>query len=196
MFSGLVIGQATVTTIRKLGDSIRLGVSHHGLARRVRVGGSVAVNGCCLTVTHRANGALGFDLLHETWNRTTFRLARTGECVNLELPLRLGDAVGGHFVTGHVDCIGRIMARVRRKGDVILEIRPPGEFMRWITTKGSIAVDGVSLTVARALKSSFTLCVIPHTLRLTTLGWKWKGDFVNLEADLLARYAQKKTHRR
>jgi len=191
MFSGIVTGQGILENISPGKKSIRARVRHLGLARGVKVGASVAVNGCCLTVVANRRGFLEFDVLRETWERTVFHRARVPEKVNLETSLRLGDTVGGHFVTGHIDGIGRLVARRAKGADLFFEIAPSDGFMRWIVMKGCVALDGVSLTVASVTPSRFGVWLIQHTLRITTLGWKRVGDFVNLEADMLAKYAQK-----
>ena len=191
MFSGIVSGQGVVVKIQTLPRHIRVGIRHQGLGKCVRTGDSVAVNGCCLTVITNRAKTFQFDVLKETWKRTVLQHAHVGEKVNLESSLCLGDPIGGHLVTGHVDGIGRITRRRQNKGDVFLEITPPSRFMCWVVMKGSVAVDGVSLTVAHVDKFRLGVWVIPHTLRLATLGWKQAGDFVNLEGDLFAKYAQK-----
>lgn len=188
MFSGIVAGQGVVTRMVPSENGFRLRVRHAGL--RVRMGDSVAVNGCCLTVVSNRNRHFEFDVLHETWKRTCFHCLKPLEQVNLELALRVGDRLGGHFVTGHIDGIGRIARRTRRDDDLWMEIEPPRGFLRWVVMKGSVAVDGVSLTVARVGRGGFGVCLIPHTLKLTTLGWKRETDRVNLEGDMLAKYAQ------
>jgi riboflavin synthase len=191
MFTGIVAGQGTISKIAKTPRGFRLFVRHHGIGKKVRVGGSIAVNGCCLTATSNNKNILIFDLLNETINRTTFGILQVGEKVNLETSMKFGDEFGGHIVTGHIDCVGRIKAFTKRPRDTYLEIHPPREFMNWIIQKGSVAIDGVSLTVGKVSKSTFGVYLIPHTLKLTTLGWKREGGLVNLEGDILAKYAQK-----
>ncbi len=191
MFSGIVEGQGVLEKIRPSSRSIRIFVRHRGIGRGVRVGDSVAVNGCCLTVVATRRGVFEFDILRETWERTVLHAARVPEKVNLEKSLRLGDTIGGHFVTGHIDGVGRIVTRRPRGADLLVEVEPPRGFMRWMVMKGSVSVDGVSLTVASVKGKRFGIWLIPHTLKLTTLGWKQAGDFVNLEGDMLAKYAQK-----
>ncbi|MFZ4694738.1 MAG: riboflavin synthase [Verrucomicrobiia bacterium] len=191
MFSGIVAGQGVLESVRTGKKSIRARVQHLGLARGITVGASVAVNGCCLTAVGNRGGILEFDVLRETWDRTVFHRAKVPEKVNLETSLRLGDTIGGHFVTGHIDGIGRIAVRRSKGVDLYLEIVPPRGFMRWIVMKGCVSLDGVSLTVTSVSRERFGIWLIPHTLEITTLGWKRAGNFVNLEADMLAKYAQK-----
>jgi riboflavin synthase len=190
MFAGIVEGQGNLVSVRRVNESFIFQIAHRGLGRGVKVGDSVAVNGCCLTVVKNQKGLLQFDILRETWNRTTFHKCRVPERVNLERSLCLGDRIGGHFVTGHIDGLGKIVTYEEKYPDVHIEIEPPREFMRWIVYKGCVAIDGISLTVATVSRRRFGIWLIPHTLELTTLGWKRKGDWVNLEADMLAKYAQ------
>lgn len=191
MFSGIVAGQGELLQIKPHSGSTRLRIRHGRLGRGARVGDSVAVNGCCLTAVSNRNGVFEFDVLQETWKRTALHRARVPQKMNLELSLRIGDPVGGHFVTGHIDGTGRITKREASGPDILVEIEPPKNFMQWVVPKGSVALDGVSLTVGKVGRRSFSLWLIPHTLKLTTLGWKRVGDFVNLEGDMLAKYAQK-----
>jgi riboflavin synthase len=155
----------------------------------------VAVNGCCLTVVKvAARGKaklLQFDLLQESWNRTNFQFAKPGSLVNLERSLRANGELGGHFVTGHVDGLGKIIRWERAGKDHILDIAAPAEVMRYLVFKGSVAVDGISLTVAGLEKKSFRIWIIPHTIDVTVLRERKVGDAVNLEADLLGKYVEK-----
>jgi riboflavin synthase len=164
-------------------------------ARGLKTGASVAVNGCCLTAVNiSARGKfklVRFDLLAETWRRTNFQFLKPGAPVNLERPLRAGGEVGGHFVTGHVDGRGKIIRWEKSGADHLLEIAAPENVMRYVLEKGSIAIDGISLTVADADKKSFRVWIIPHTLEVTALRVKKVGDAVNLEADLLGKYVEK-----
>ena len=151
-----------------------------------KVGDSTAVNGCCLTVVALDPGSWEADVSDETLARTTLGHLCPGDPVNLERPLRLADRVGGHLVQGHVDAVGEVLAPAPD-----LAVRVPTELLRYVVVKGSIAVDGVSLTVARPLADGFTVAVIPHTAEVTTLGRKHPGDRVNLEVDVMAKYAEK-----
>ncbi len=195
MFTGLVEETGIVHGIIPGTESIRLSVRARLCATDVRVGDSIAVNGCCLTVvTRRAvrGGALlGFDLLKETWDRTSISVAALGAKVNLERSLSVGQRLGGHFVTGHVDGTGKITAWERRGMDHVLEISAPREIRRYIVLKGSIAVDGISLTVAAETRGGFRLWIIPHTFEVTALKERVVGDRVNLEADMLGKYVER-----
>jgi riboflavin synthase len=193
MFTGIVAGQGTLRKISKgASGAWRLEIHHGGIGRGVRVGDSVAVNGCCLTVVFNKRGVFLFDVLQETYNRTMFASLRPGDRVNLENALRAGDPLGGHYVSGHIDGVGRIEKKEVKGADVRVTVRPGfPAMMKWLIPKGSVALDGVSLTVGEIGRSTFTVWVIPQTLKLTTLGWKREGDPVNLEGDLLAKYAQR-----
>ncbi len=174
---------------------IRLTICAPKTSRNLKIGDSVAVNGCCLTAVKMfARGKLKliqFDLLHESWRLTNFQFLKTGSLVNLERPMRAGDEFGGHFVTGHVDGIGRIKRREKSGVDHIFEITAPPNVLRYVILKGSITVDGISLTVAGVGKKSFCVWIIPHTMSATALRERKVGDAVNLEADLLGKYAEK-----
>jgi riboflavin synthase len=163
--------------------------------RGLKVGGSLAVNGCCLTVagmTGRGRDRLlQFDLLAETWRRTNFHALHTGAAVNLERSVRAGGRMDGHFVTGHIDGVGKIIRWERSGRDHVLDIGAPPDIMRYIIVKGSVAVDGISLTVAAARAKSFRIWIIPHTLAVTALRERRIGDEVNLEADLLGKYVER-----
>jgi riboflavin synthase len=195
MFTGIVEETGMVEKIRRGEKSIALTVRAKTSARGLKTGGSLAVNGCCLTavkISSRGKFKLvQFDLLAETWERTNFQFLKTGSPVNLERPLRAGDEFGGHFVTGHIDGVGKIVRWQKSGADSVLEISAPKEILRYVIQKGSIAVDGISLTVAGAGKKSFCVWIIPHTLKVTALRERKTDDAVNLEADLLGKYAEK-----
>ncbi len=195
MFTGIVEEAGVVEKITPTKKSIALTVRAGALARGVKLGASVAVNGCCLTVVKiSAQGKsklLQFDVLQESWTRTNLQFLKPASIVNLERPLRADGELGGHFVTGHVDGIGKILRWEKSGADHVLEIAAPTDVMRYVVFKGSIAVDGISLTVAGVTKKSFRLWIIPHTFAVTTLRDRKIGDAVNLEADLLGKYAEK-----
>ncbi len=195
MFTGIVGEAGTVVAIRPTKKAIQLTVRVKAVGRGLKLGASVAVNGCCLTVvklTSRGRDRLiQFDLLQESWRLTNLQFAKVGSLVNLERPLRADGELGGHFVTGHVDGLGRITKWERVGRDHMLDIAAPPEVMRYLIHKGSIAVDGISLTVAAVKKTSFRIWIIPHTYEITALRDRKVGDAVNLEADLLGKYAEK-----
>ena len=195
MFTGIVEETGTVESIRPTGKSIGLTVRANVCGRGLKLGASVAVNGCCLTaVKISARGKvklIQFDLLQESWQRTNFQFARVGALVNLERSLRANDELGGHFVTGHVDGLGKIIRWEHMGQDQVLDIAAPADVLRYVVHKGSITVDGISLTVAAVSKKSFRLWIIPHTFEVTALRERKIGDAVNLETDLLGKYVEK-----
>ncbi len=195
MFTGIVEETGTVERIKPTQKSIELTVLARLCAQGLKVGSSLAINGCCLTVVEldaRGKGKLAqFDLLKETWHRTNLQFAKPGSLVNLERPLRPDGNLGGHFVTGHIDGVGRITRWERMGQDHVLDIAAPPEVMRYVVFKGSIAVDGISLTVAGVQKRGFRIWIIPHTYEVTALCERRVGDAVNLEADLLGKYVEK-----
>ncbi len=195
MFTGIIEAAGVVEIITPTKKSIALVVRAGALARGVKLGASVAVNGCCLTVTKISasgkNKLLHFDVLQESWTRTNLQFLKAGSRVNLERPLRTDGELGGHFVTGHVDGVGKIMRWEKSGADHVLEIAAPPDVMRYVVFKGSIAVDGISLTVAGVTKKNFRLWIIPHTFEMTTLRERKIGDVVNLEADLLGKYVER-----
>jgi riboflavin synthase len=195
MFTGIVEEAGSIETIRPAAKSIEMTVRAKVCGRGVKVGDSVAVNGCCLTavkVSARGQSKLiQFDLLQESWVRTNFQFAHPGSLVNLERSLRVNGELGGHFVTGHVDGLGKIVRWERAGKDHVLDIAAPAEVMRYLVFKGSVAVDGISLTVAALQKKSFRIWIIPHTFEVTALQERKVGDAVNLEADLLGKYVER-----
>jgi riboflavin synthase len=152
------------------------------------IGDSISVNGVCLTVVKKNADELSFDLSGETLRSTNLGSLKKGDLVNLEPSLMPHSRIGGHFVTGHVDAIGRIRGKTRTGDMVNFEIEAPPEVIKFLVAKGSVAVDGISLTVVDILKDGFTLVIIPHTAKLTTLGVKGPGDTVNIEGDILGKY--------
>ena len=191
MFTGLIEETGTVIALQTNAGGSRLRISAPEIAAQISVGNSVAVNGCCLTVTGRERSELEFDLLQETLQRTNLKTLATGDLVNLERAVNAGAPLGGHFVQGHVDSVARIAALEGVNADVRLEIELPSEFAHYVVAKGSIAVDGISLTIAEVLSKNFLCWVIPHTERHTNLSTRKTGDLVNLEFDLLAKYVER-----
>ena len=195
MFTGIVEEAGTIEQIKPTARAIQLTVRALRCGRGLKVGYSLAVNGCCLTavkVLPRGKHKLvRFDLLQETWRLTNLQNARRGSLVNLERPLRAGGEFGGHFVTGHIDGVGNIIRWERSGRDHVLDIAAPPEVMRYIVPKGSVAVDGISLTVAGVQKKGFRIWIIPHTYDITALRDRRLGDAVNLEGDLLGKYVEK-----
>ncbi|MCZ6571732.1 MAG: riboflavin synthase [Planctomycetota bacterium] len=188
MFTGLVESMGAVVKLQEGPRAVRLELDAGALAAEVAVGDSVAVGGCCLTAVAVAGGRLAFDVVPETLGLTTLGERRAGDAVNLELPLKASARMGGHFVQGHVDAVAEVLAVGGDDGAVTLSIAVPPALKGQIVHKGSIAVDGVSLTVAGVDAVSFQVALVPHTLAVTTLGKLRRGDRVNLEGDVLAKY--------
>ena len=188
MFTGIVEETGRVESLERMAESARLTLKA-SLAEQVAPGQSVAVNGCCLTSTKE--GVLVFDLLHETLERTNLGTLSPGSLVNLERALGAGDRLGGHFVQGHIDCTARIISLDPVGNDHRLEVELPEAFAKYVIPKGSIAVDGISLTVAELKEKSFVIWLIPHTMQITALHERKAGDLVNLEFDMLAKYVER-----
>jgi len=195
MFTGIVEETGIVETVRELKRGIRLVLRARKTVRGLKTGDSLAVNGCCLTLVRKEIRArdhlLHFDLLHESWSRTNLQFVRKGSLVNLERSLSANGRFGGHFVTGHVDGMGRVARWEQRGKDHVLGITAPKDILRYIVFKGSIAVDGISLTVAKVTKRAFEIWIIPHTYEVTALHERSVGDFVNLEADMIGKYVER-----
>lgn len=196
MFTGVVEEAGTVEKIVRRPGAIMLTIRAAKAGRGLKPGGSLAVNGCCLTATKiLARGKhqlVQFDLLEETWRRTSFRFLKAGSLVNLERPLRAGGEFGGHFVTGHIDGTGKVLHWEKKGADHLLEVAAPENVMRYMIEKGSIAIDGISLTVAGLTNNeSFRVWIIPHTFDVTNLRECKAGGSVNLEADMIGKYAEK-----
>lgn len=191
MFTGLVEDVGTVVAVRARGHGTEVQIAASGIAKHVDPGESVAVNGCCLTLTSCHSDFLTFDLLEETIARTNLHDLRQNSRVNLERALRADGRVGGHFVQGHVDCVAPIVAFDSKGADCRLEIELPGNSRHYVASKGSIALNGISLTVADVLPTSFVVWIIPYTKRHTNLDRATTGDLVNLEFDILAKYVER-----
>ncbi len=195
MFSGIVEEAGRIVSVKPGDASIRLVIQAKIAGRGVKVGDSVAVNGCCLTAVKVSRSGLGtklhFDLLQETWRMTSFDGLEAGGSVNLERSLRVNDRLGGHFVTGHVDGTGEIVRWEKSGSDWVLEVRPPESMMRYFLYKGSVSIDGISLTVADVLPGVIRCWIIPHTRDVTNLSGRKAGERVNLEADLLGKYVER-----
>ena len=191
MFTGIVRERARIRSVEGGANGVRLTLEAPGVAAAASVGDSVSVGGVCLTAVEVGDGALAFDAVPETLARTSLGALRPGAEVNVEPALRAGEPLGGHYVQGHVDGVGRI-ASVEREGEgARVWIEAPAEVLRYCVSKGSIAVDGVSLTIAGLEGESFAVALVPHTLAGTTLGALEPGARVNLEADVLAKYVER-----
>jgi riboflavin synthase len=190
MFTGLVEEGGVVARVEPRGEGARLVIGARVVLEGLAVGDSVAVNGACLTAVEVSADGFAVDAVAETLRRTSLGGAAPGDRVNLERPMRLGDRLDGHLVQGHVDGLGTVRAARPEGGSTILEISAPAHLLRYVVEKGSITVDGVSLTVAQRLPDAFTVALIPHTMAVTTLGPRAVGRPVNLEVDVLAKYVE------
>jgi riboflavin synthase len=191
MFTGLIEEVGQVVSFAPAKDAWALQVAARLVPADVATGDSVAVNGCCLTVVRHDAGHLWFDVLAETRRLTNFTELLPGAAVNLERSVRPDGRMGGHFVTGHIDALGRIETFEARGQDHYLQVRVPAGFAQYLVYKGSVAIDGISLTVAEVAGDSFSVWLIPHTMAVTNLREKKTGGAVNLEFDLLAKYVEK-----
>ncbi|KRV50428.1 riboflavin synthase subunit alpha [Wenjunlia vitaminophila] len=191
MFTGIVEELGEVVEAQELGDSSRFRFRGPLVTKDARHGDSIAVNGVCLTVVDTQDGEFTADVMAETLKRTSLGALAPGSRVNLERPMALGGRLGGHLVQGHVDGVGEIVRRTPGERWEVVAVALPAELSRYVVAKGSIAVDGVSLTVVAAERDHFTVSLIPTTLAATTLGFKQPGDPVNLEVDVLAKYVER-----
>ncbi|MCF3172882.1 riboflavin synthase [Streptomyces sioyaensis] len=191
MFTGIVEELGQVVAIENLGDSSRFRLRGPLVTEDAKHGDSIAVNGVCLTVVETADGEFTADVMAETLNRSSLGALAAGSRVNLERPMALGGRLGGHLVQGHVDGTGTLVERIPGEHWEIVKVALPAALSRYVVEKGSITVDGVSLTVVDAADDYFTISLIPTTLALTTLGLKKAGDPVNLEVDVLAKYVER-----
>ena len=199
MFTGIIERLGKIEKLARVNDGARLAIAFAGaknnaaapdLARELNIGASIAVNGCCLTVVERDSKSFSADLSRETLERTSFADAAAGRIVNLELPLAAGARLGGHFVQGHVDGVGRVERMIPEGENWWLGVRVPQNLRRYVAEKGSLAVDGISLTVARWLQGIAEFAIIPHTYANTNFQQLTVGDGVNLECDILAKYVE------
>ena len=193
MFTGIVECMGTVLDVREARGVKRLRIATPWPSDGVKVGDSISVDGACLTGVEAGEGYFSAEVVRETVSRTTLGRLRRGDKVNLERALRLGEGLGGHIVLGHVDGVGRIVEREEREEGAIFEISLEPGLMKYLAPRGSVAVDGVSLTVLDVRDNVFSVSIIPHTLSVTTFGLKRRGDLVNVEVDVLARYLERLT---
>lgn len=191
MFTGIVAAMGSVRRLTRRGDDALLEIEASLELDDVRIGDSISVSGACLTVVALKETGFTADISAETLSRTTLKTIKAGDPVNLEKALRVGDRLGGHIVLGHVDGVGRILEKTVRSQSVIVCVEIDPELCRYVVAKGSITLDGISLTVNRCEKDRFYVNVIPHTAAETTLGVKKAQDAVNIETDILARYLEK-----
>lgn len=191
MFTGLVAELGTVQRLDRQGESYHLTVSAVKVMQNLKIGDSVAVNGACLTVVDMHDSVFTADVMPETVRLTNIGSLHAGDKVNLERTLRLCDGLDGHIVSGHVEGLGTIISRRPEGIANVVEIAAEARLLRYILPKGSIAIDGISLTVTAVTESSFSVAIIPHTAKETTLGFKVVGDKVNLETDIIGKYVER-----
>jgi riboflavin synthase len=201
MFTGIVEELGTVTSVTPQRDAVRLTIAATTVLADVGLGDSIAVNGCCLTVAATTEGSpeepptWTADVMQESLDKTTLSSLRPGDRVNLERAVRADQRLGGHVVQGHVDGVGTVVSRTPSEHWELVEIGLPPAYSRYLVDKGSITVDGISLTVVRAGPESFTVSLIPETLARTTLGFRQPGEAVNLEVDVMAKYVERYVER-
>ena len=200
MFTGIIEETGSIERVRPGAKAIELTIRARACASDLKVGDSLAVNGCCLTVVKLVrqgkHALVQFDLLRATWKLTNLQFAQAGSLVNLERSLAANGRLGGHFVTGHIDGLGKISRWERAGEDYVLDVAAPPEVMRYLVCKGSVAVDGISLTVAGITKKAFRVWIIPHTYHVTALRERNVGDAINLEGDILGKYVERFVHAR
>jgi len=192
MFTGLIDEVGKLVAVRASDRGTELQIAAPRIARKTRRGDSIAANGCCLTVASRRGDRLTFDLLDETVSRTNLKGLRRKDPVNLECALPAKGRLGGHFVQGHIDCVSPIVAFDKKNEDFRLEVELPSEFAHYVARKGSIALNGISLTVSDVFPKSFVVWIIPYTKRHTNLDRARAGNLVNIEFDILAKYVERK----
>lgn len=195
MFTGIIEGQGTISAIRPAGQARRLTVEADFALDQTKLGDSIAVNGACLTVVKISGKQFEVDLSPETLATTTFDLIKRGDRLNLERAMRLSDRIDGHLVSGHIDGIGAIRQKEKRGNAIMLTVAVPETLTRYMIRKGSVAVDGISLTINACDADSFTVSIIPHTATISTVGMKQKGDAVNIETDMIGKYVEKFTRK-
>lgn len=187
MFTGIVEECGKIVAVGRSGLITRLTLEADKICQDTKIGDSISVDGVCLTVASLKEKKLSFDIIPETLRVTTLGSLKPSDKVNLERALRAGDRIGGHFVTGHIDCCGIIRSKKRIRGNWEFQVAIAPAFLKFAVKKGSVALDGVSLTIADVQKGALSVCLIPHTLEVTTLGFKTSGNKVNVELDLLAK---------
>jgi riboflavin synthase len=190
VFTGIVEGLGTVKSLTRAAGGMRMGIRADFPINQVKMGDSIAVSGTCLTIVDFQNNILGVDVAPETLSKTTLGRAKVGDRVNLEQALRFGDRLGGHLVSGHVDGVGVLKTKQPVANAILFTFGVPEALSHYIVKKGSIAVDGISLTVNACNKTSFEVSIIPHTAKITTMGFTEAGDPVNIETDMIGKYVE------
>ncbi|MFQ6002742.1 MAG: riboflavin synthase [Candidatus Zixiibacteriota bacterium] len=191
MFTGIIEEIGKIEKISKYGHNLTLKISASKILGDLKVGDSININGACQTVIETDADSFTVEAVEETLRKTTLSQLKKNDPVNLERSFRFSDRLGGHLVTGHIDCVGKIKSVVKRDGSFLYEFELPEKYLAYLVEKGSVALDGISLTVVEVLKDSFSVSIIPFTLGNTTLGIKKVGDLVNIETDLIGKYVQR-----
>jgi riboflavin synthase len=187
MFTGIIEECGQVQALQMIGSVLKLSIKADKVCHEVQIGDSISVDGVCLTVVGLKEKVLSFDVIRQTSGLTTLKNLKYGDFVNLERALKIGDRLGGHFVTGHIDCLGVVRSKKQLRGNWEIGVGIPAAFLKFVLKKGSVAIDGISLTIADVKCGTLFVCVIPHTLKMTTLGRKTVGKKVNIELDILAK---------
>jgi riboflavin synthase len=193
VFTGIIEGLGTVKSLTRVAGGLRMGIEADFPLDKTGVGDSICVSGACLTIVRFQENIFEVDVAPETLSKTTLGQARVGVRVNLERALRLGDRLDGHLVTGHVDCVGVVQAKRAVANATLFSFGVPEALSRYVVQKGSVAVDGISLTVNACKRSTFEVSIIPHTAKMTTIGLKRVGDPVNIETDVTGKYIERFT---
>ena len=193
MFTGIIEGLGTVRSVTRSAGGMRLTLEADFPLHDLKIGDSIAVSGVCLTAVEFLNKAIGVDVAPETLSRTTLGQVKSGDRVNIEQALSFGARLGGHLVSGHIDSVGVVQSKRPAANATVWTFGVPEEFSRYIVEKGSIAVDGISLTVNACNRTSFEVSIIPHTAKVTTLAFKGVGDAVNIETDMIGKYVERFT---
>lgn len=191
MFTGLIEDTGEIRGIGKKGNSFQISIGSHLDLTTSDIGASISVEGVCLTVVTIEKNSFTVDVSPETLERTTLREKKRGNLVNLERALRLSDRLGGHLVTGHIDGIGTINEIAKKENSLVITMSIPPEIARYLVVKGSVGVDGISLTINEVQGATFSVSIIPHTAQVTTIGKKRVGDKVNIETDIIGKYVEK-----
>ena len=191
MFTGLIEEIGIIEQLQKHRGTLRLTVSAKEIVKDLAIDDSISINGVCLTVVQFSKSSFQVEAVEETLGKTTLGSLKTGSHANLERSLRFSDRMGGHFVQGHVDAVGEVTAVQKQKGGILLSIKLPSHLLKYVISEGSIAVDGVSLTIARLEENEITISLIPHTLEKTTLASLKAEDGVNIEVDLIGKYVER-----
>ncbi|MDP8266013.1 MAG: riboflavin synthase [Candidatus Aceula meridiana] len=188
MFSGIVEEKGIIKKIVNKKNLIVISIEAKKVLKGIGIGDSISVDGVCLTMVKKKGRVVTFDVMKETMDKTTLGMRKVSDAVNLEGALRVNDRLGGHFVSGHIDCVGILQKRVSLENYEKYVVAIPKEFTRYLAPKCSVCIDGISLTLGEVQGNVFSVYIIPHTLKVTTLGVKKKGDKINIETDILAKY--------